>query len=183
MSAVMEIGEVDTEALFDLREYDGARLEVLEAQTSPKHVAKRIAQHEPAKLAIIIRRLQEGVPIKRVAEDQRVGRNTVYAIIEQHMGGMKAYRERLSGEFYKAAHMGVERVQELMGSCDNVTQAAIATGIMVEKAVLLSGQQVEAVDASPLDPKTREAWNDKWRQLQERRAKGRVVETSEEVAA
>lgn len=182
MSA-LAVHEVDTEALFDLSEYDGQKLELLERQTSPKHVAKRIAEHEPAKLAIIIRRLEEGVAIKRVAEDQGVGRNTVYAIIEHYMGGMEKYRQRLSGEFYKTAHMGVVRVQELMDSCDNVTQAAIATGIMVEKAVLLGGQQMEALDAAPLDPKVREQWNEKWKQLQERRAKGRVVEDGEGVAA
>jgi len=167
---------VDTDSLFDLVPYTGSKLEAMEGHTSPEHVAVRIERHEPAKLAMIIRRLREGVAIKRVAEDFGVGRNTVYAIIRKHLGGMEALRKSLANEFFKAAHQGVQKVQELMEDAENVTQAAIATGIMFEKGMLAAGMSADLTPDAPIDPRERESWNEKLRQMRERRARGRVVE-------
>ena len=49
----MSVELMEIEPLFDLEPYNGSKLEALEKATSPGHVAKRIAVHEPAKLAKI----------------------------------------------------------------------------------------------------------------------------------
>jgi len=164
------------DTLFDLNAYDGTRLEELEARTSPGHVASRIAKHEPMKLAAIIRCLREGMSQAHVARAYGISRNTAAAIIHEHMGGMETYLKGLAREFGKAAMQGVHRVQELMDDCTDVAKAAIATGIVADKALAFAGLSAAPLDDAPLDPRVREQWNERLRQMRERRVAGRVVE-------
>lgn len=170
---------LDTEELFDLEPYKADQLTLLEQATSPGHVAVRIEKHEPVKFAKILRRLKEGVPLLRLATDFGVSRNTLKAIIVNKLGGMKKYREGLAEECLDAAKEGVVRVGELIGKGDNVVQVAVATKIMVETGLLLSGMSAESSTDTPLDPKVREDWNEKLRQMRERR-KGALVEVVED---
>lgn len=172
-----------TDALFDLAPYEATELVALEAQTSPGHVAARIARHEPVKLAAIIRCLREGMSQAHVARAYGISRNTAAAIIHEHMGGMEAYLKGLAREFGKAAMQGVQRVQELMDDCTDVAKAAIATGIVADKALAFSGLSAAPLDDAPLDPRVRDQWNERLRQMRERRVAGRVVEAEASDAA
>ena len=168
-----------TDALFDLSEYEGTKLIALEAKTSPGHVAKSIAKHEPQKLATIIRCLREGISQAHVARAYGISRNTVHAIIQEHMGGMENYLKTMAREFGKAAMHGVQKVQELMEDCTDLAKVGIVTGIMADKALAFAGQSAAPLDDAPLDPQVRDQWNERLRQMRERRVSGRVVETSE----
>jgi len=131
--------EAQLELVLEGANGDRWTLEGGETPLGPAHTARAFKKREPVKYATIVAALKNGAGITTLARCYRVSVNTIYAIIDSDLGGREKYHASLVGKLEQVAHLGVDRMIELMPDCDDIKAAAVTVGIAVEKVALLRG--------------------------------------------
>jgi hypothetical protein len=83
--------------------------------------------------------LANSYPIRQIAYIFKVSPGTICAIAERECNNLPAAKEAILSKVKTAARLGTERVIEELPNMDGKS-AAIATGIMLDKMLVLSGE-------------------------------------------
>lgn len=115
----------------DLREVENAR--------GPVHTAGRIHTHDRGKYDILVRALEGGASLTGLSRSHKVGTHTLYAIIAKHWGSLDSYHAEMAIKCKNVARLGLDKMAELIPGCKSLSEVAIATGVVMDKAMALQG--------------------------------------------
>jgi regulatory LuxR family protein len=100
---------------------------------------ERLFARYPQKYQLCVRMIAEGLATRQIARALQISANTVIAVREREKIPVEALKQSLLTDVRNAAKLCVERVIELAPEMTG-RDAAIASGIMIEKMQLLSGE-------------------------------------------
>jgi hypothetical protein len=113
--------------------------------TQPKNgqdrfTAERVARTRPKTYRAIVRLLAEpDAKIEHIAQRHRVSTHTVRAIREREAVAIAERKKSLAVMLANVAELGASRMEETIGKA-SLRDAAIGTGIAVDKMLALTGQ-------------------------------------------
>lgn len=114
--------------------------ELIESATGGhQFTGERLFARYPQKYQLCVRMIAEGLATRQIARALQVSANTVVAVREREKLPVEALKQSLLTDVRNAAKLCVERVIELAPEMTG-RDAAIASGIMIEKMQLLSGE-------------------------------------------
>ena len=102
----------------------------------------RLHQRDPRKYALICRMLGENLSTSMIARACGVSPHTIEAVREREKISIDLERSRLLDRVRAASRLCVERLTELIPTM-SARDAAIASGIFIEKGLLLAGEPTE----------------------------------------
>lgn len=103
------------------------------------HTAMRFKDRDPEKYQAVLEAVKKTGNILLTAKAFRVSRNTIYAIIQEEMGGMDQFRAHLQSKLLFAAHIGIEQTIEMLPNCKDPVKSSMVVGIVMDKHAMLSG--------------------------------------------
>lgn len=153
----------------DWREY--------EKKTTPVHTAARLKKNDPLRYEQCRRLLECGVELLVIAECMKVGVNTLYAIIDNELGGQDAWQKGMEGRMTRVFNLGVSRISQLLLTTKSLAEASMATGVIFDKLQMLKGAPGVIVEQRiTVHSEKLESLNALAQEVKERLAKARVIE-------
>jgi hypothetical protein len=105
----------------------------------PRYTGELLLRTRPKVYRQIVRLLSEGVSANQICKLCRVTRETVRAVERREAAEISARKKSIIGILSNVAELGAARMEETIGRA-GLRDAAIGTGIAVDKMLALSGQ-------------------------------------------
>jgi hypothetical protein len=134
----------------------------------PRYTGERLLRERPKIYRQVVRLLGEGWSSNKICKWCHVTRETVRAIERREAAGISARKKSIIGILSNVAELGASRMEETIGKA-GLRDAAIGTGIAVDKMLALTGQQpcVQIANLVMPTPEEREARDATHRRLDE----------------
>jgi hypothetical protein len=105
----------------------------------PRYTGELLVRTRPKVYRQIVRLLSEGVSANQICKLCRVTRETVRAVERREAAEISARKKSIVGILSNVAELGAARMEETIGKA-SLRDAAIGTGIAVDKMLALTGQ-------------------------------------------
>jgi hypothetical protein len=105
----------------------------------PRYTGELLLRTRPKVYRQIIRLLSEGVSANQICKLCHVTRETVRAVERREAAEISARKKSIIGILSNVAELGASRMEETIGKA-GLRDAAIGTGIAVDKMLALAGQ-------------------------------------------
>jgi hypothetical protein len=105
----------------------------------PRYTGEVLLRTRPKVYRQIVSLLSEGVSANQICKLCHVTRETVRAVERREAGEISARKKSIIGILSNVAELGASRMEETMGKA-NLRDAAIGTGVAVDKMLALLGQ-------------------------------------------
>jgi hypothetical protein len=105
----------------------------------PRYTGELLLRTRPKVYRQIIRLLSEGVSANQICKLCHVTRETVRAVERREAADISARKKSIIGILSNVAELGAARMEEKIGKA-SLRDAAIGTGIAVDKMLALTGQ-------------------------------------------
>ena len=105
----------------------------------PRYTGELLVRTRPKIYRQIVRLLSEGVSANQICKLCHVTRETVRAVERREAAEISARKKSIIGILANVAELGAERMEETIGKA-SLRDAAIGTGIAVDKMLALTGQ-------------------------------------------
>jgi hypothetical protein len=105
----------------------------------PRYTGERLLRERPRVYRQIIRLLSEGISVNQICKLCHVTRETVRVVERREAAEISARKKSIIGILSNVAELGAARMEETIGKA-SLRDAAIGTGIAVDKMVALTGQ-------------------------------------------
>src|ERR1044072_1908864 len=105
----------------------------------PRYTGELLLRTRPKVYRQIVRLLSEGVSANQICKLCHVTRETVRAIERRETAEISARKKSIIGILSNVAELGASRMEETIGKA-SLRDAAIGTGIAVDKMLALTGQ-------------------------------------------
>ena len=105
----------------------------------PRYTGELLLRTRPKVYRQIVRLLSEGVSANQICGLCRVTRETVRAVERREGAEISARKKSIIGILSNVAELGAARMEETIGKA-SLRDAAIGTGIAVDKMLALTGQ-------------------------------------------
>src|SRR5678816_1160490 len=123
----------------------------------PRYTGERLLRERPKIYRQVIRLLGEGWSANKICKWCHVTRETVRAVERREAVEISARKKSIIGILGNVAELGASRMEETIGKA-KLRDAAIGTGIAVDKMLALTGQDpVVAVQVNMPTPEQDEA--------------------------
>jgi hypothetical protein len=134
----------------------------------PRYTGELLLRTRPKVYRQIIRLLSEGVSANQICKLCHVTRETVRAVERREAAEISARKKSIIGILSNVAELGASRMEETIGKA-SLRDAAIGTGIAVDKMLALTGQTptVQIANLVMPTPEEREARDATHRRLDE----------------
>ena len=133
----------------------------------PRYTGERLLRERPKIYRQIVRLLGEGWSANKICKWCHVTRETVRAVERREAESISARKKSIIGILGNVAELGASRMEETIGSA-TLRDAAIGTGIAVDKMLALTGQApVVAVQVNMPTPEERAERTAEHRKLDE----------------
>jgi hypothetical protein len=107
--------------------------------TRPRYTGELLLRTRPKIYRQIVRLLSEGVSANEICKLCHVTRETVRAVERREAADISARKKSIVGMLSNVAELGAARMEEKIGKA-SLRDAAIGTGIAVDKMLALTGQ-------------------------------------------
>jgi len=107
--------------------------------TRPRYTGELLLRTRPKVHRQIVRLLSEGVSANQICKLCHVTRETVRAVERREAAEISARKKSIVGILSNVAELGAARMEETIGKA-SLRDAAIGTGIAVDKMLALTGQ-------------------------------------------
>jgi hypothetical protein len=107
--------------------------------TRPRYTGERLLRERPKIYRQVVRLLGEGWSGNKICKWCHVTRETVRAVERREAESIIARKKSIIGILGNVAELGAERMEETVGKA-SLRDAAIGTGIAVDKVLALTGQ-------------------------------------------
>ena len=121
----------------------------------PRYTGELLRRIRPKIYRQIVRLLSEGVSANQICKLCHVTRETVRAVERREGAEISARKKSIIGILANVAELGAGRMEETIGKA-SLRDAAIGTGIAVDKMVVLTGQTPAMQIANILMPSEEE---------------------------
>jgi helix-turn-helix resolvase-like protein/cell cycle transcriptional regulator TrcR-like protein len=111
----------------------------LTQDTRPRYTGELVLRTRPKAYRQIVRLLSEGVSANQICKLCHVTRETVRAVERREAAEISARKKSIIGILSNVAELGASRMEETIGKA-GLRDAAIGTGIAVDKMLTLTGQ-------------------------------------------
>jgi hypothetical protein len=105
----------------------------------PRYTGELLLRTRPKIYRQIVRLLSEGVSANQICKLCHVTRETVRAVERREAAEISARKKSIVGILSNVAELGASRMEETIGKA-SLRDAAIGTGIAVDKMLALTGQ-------------------------------------------
>jgi len=105
----------------------------------PRYTGELLLRTRPKVYRQIIRLLSEGVSANQICKLCHVTRETVRAVERREAADISARKKSIIGILSNVAELGAARMEEKIGKA-SLRDAAIGTGVAVDKLLALTGQ-------------------------------------------
>jgi hypothetical protein len=105
----------------------------------PRYTGKRLLRERPKIYRQVVRLLGEGWSANKICKWCHVTRETVRAVEKREAVEISARKKSIIGILGNVAELGASRMEETIGAA-GLRDAAIGTGIAVDKMLALTGQ-------------------------------------------
>jgi hypothetical protein len=105
----------------------------------PRYTGERLLRERPKIYRQIVRLLGEGWSANKICKWCHVNRETVRAVERREAAEISARKKSVVGILSNVAELGAGRMEETIGKA-SLRDAAIGTGIAVDKMLALTGQ-------------------------------------------
>ena len=105
----------------------------------PRYTSELLLRTRPKVYRQIVRLLSEGVSANQICKLCHVTRETVRAVERREAAEISAQKKSIIGILSNVAELGAARMEETIGKA-SLRDAAIGTGIAVDKMLALTGQ-------------------------------------------
>jgi hypothetical protein len=105
----------------------------------PRYTGELLLRTRPKVYRQIVRLLSEGVSANQICKLCHVTRETVRAVERREAAEISARKKSIIGILSNVAELGASRMEETIGKA-SLRDAAIGTGIAVDKMLALTGQ-------------------------------------------
>jgi hypothetical protein len=105
----------------------------------PRYTGELLLRTRPKVYRQIVRLLSEGVSANQICKLCHVTRETVRAVERREAAEISARKKSIVGILSNVAELGASRMEETIGKA-GLRDAAIGTGIAVDKMLALTGQ-------------------------------------------
>jgi hypothetical protein len=105
----------------------------------PRYTGELLLRTRPKDYRQIVRLLSEGVSANQICKLCHVTRDTVRAVERREAAEISARKKSIIGILSNVAELGASRMEETIGKA-SLRDAAIGTGIAVDKMLALTGQ-------------------------------------------
>ena len=105
----------------------------------PRYTGELLLRTRPKVYRQIIRLLSEGVSANQICKFCHVTRETVRAVERREAAEISARKKSIVGILSNVAELGASRMEETIGKA-SLRDAAIGTGVAVDKMLALTGQ-------------------------------------------
>ena len=106
----------------------------------PRYTGELLLRTRPKVYRQIVRLLSEGVSANQICKLCHVTRETVRAVERREAAEISARKKSIIGILSNVAELGASRMEETIGKA-SFRDAAVGTGIAVDKMLALTGQQ------------------------------------------
>jgi hypothetical protein len=121
----------------------------------PRYTGELLLRTRPKVYRQIIRLLSEGVSANQICKLCHVTRETVRAVERREAAEISARKKSIIGILSNVAELGASRMEETIGKA-SLRDAAIGTGIAVDKMLALTGQTLTVQIANIVMPSAEE---------------------------
>ena len=121
----------------------------------PRYTGERLLRERPKIYRQVVRLLGEGWSANKICKWCQVTRETVRAIERREATETSARKKSIIGILSNVAELGASRMEETIGKA-GLRDAAIGTGIAVDKMLALTGQQPSVQIANLVMPSEEE---------------------------
>ena len=121
----------------------------------PRYTGELLLRTRPKVYRQIIRLLSEGVSANQICKLCHVTRETVRAVERREAAEISARKKSIIGILSNVAELGASRMEETIGKA-GLRDAAIGTGIAVDKMLALTGQTLTVQIANIVMPSAEE---------------------------
>jgi Helix-turn-helix domain of resolvase len=121
----------------------------------PRYTGELLLRTRPKVYRQIIRLLSEGVSANQICKLCHVTRETVRAVEPREAAEISARKKSIIGILSNVAELGASRMEETIGKA-SLRDAAIGTGIAVDKMLALTGQTLTVQIANIVMPSAEE---------------------------
>jgi hypothetical protein len=105
----------------------------------PRYTGELLLRTRPKIYRQIVRLLSEGVSANQICKLCHVTRETVRAVERREAAEISAQKKSIVGILSNVAELGAARMEETIGKA-SLRDAAIGTGVAVDKMIALTGQ-------------------------------------------
>jgi hypothetical protein len=105
----------------------------------PRYTGERLLRERPKIYRQVVRLLGEGWSANKICKWCHVTRETVRAVERREAESISARKKSIVGILGNVAELGASRMEETIGNA-SLRDAAIGTGIAVDKVLALTGQ-------------------------------------------
>jgi hypothetical protein len=105
----------------------------------PRYTGERLLRERPKIYRQVVRLLGEGWSANKICKWCHVTRETVRAVEQREATEISARKKSIVGILSNVAELGASRMEETIGKA-SLRDAAIGTGIAVDKMLALTGQ-------------------------------------------
>ena len=105
----------------------------------PRYTGELLLRTRPKVYRQIVRLLSEGVSANQICKLCHVTRETVRAVERREAAEISARKKSIIGILSNVAELGASRMEETIGKA-SLRDAAIGTGVAVDKMLALTGQ-------------------------------------------
>jgi hypothetical protein len=113
----------------------------------PRYTGELLLRTRPKVYRQIVRLLSEGVSANQICKLCHVTRETVRAVERREAAEISARKKSIVGILSNVAELGASRMEETIGKA-SLRDAAIGTGIAVDKMLALTGQMPVGVQVA-----------------------------------
>jgi hypothetical protein len=106
----------------------------------PRYTGERLLRERPKIYRQIVRLLGEGWSSNKICKWCHVTRETVHAVERREAEEISARKKSIIGILSNVAELGASRMEETIGKA-SLRDAAIGTGVAVDRMLALTGQQ------------------------------------------
>ncbi len=131
----------------------------------PRYTGELLVRTRPKVYRQIVRLLSEGISANQICKLCHVTRETVRAVERREGAEISARKKSIIGILSNVAELGASRMEETIGKA-GLRDAAIGTGIAVDKMLALTGQMPAVQIANVIMPS--EADREERRQLHDK---------------
>ena len=148
-------------------ESNNGQMHSVAQQARPRYTGQLLLRTRPKVYRQIVRLLSEGVSANQICKRCHVTRETVRAVERREAVEISARKKSIIGILGNVAELGASRMEETIGSA-SLRDAAIGTGIAVDKMLALTGQApLLAVQVNMPTAEERAARDKEYRKLDE----------------
>jgi hypothetical protein len=122
-----------------MREHNNGQALSITQDPRPRYTGELLLRTRPKVYRQIVRLLSEGVSANQICKLCHVTRETVRAVERREATEISARKKSIIGILGNVAELGAARMEETIGAA-SLRDAAIGTGIAVDKMLALTGQ-------------------------------------------